>query len=71
MTSPFNRTSMELKLYLVDDHVFQAVTFNRTSMELKQPCWGYYFRKLKTFNRTSMELKRSHHRAGDHVAKRF
>ena len=36
-TSPFNRTSLELKLVDIGDAVDVVCPFNRTSLELKRP----------------------------------
>ena len=53
----FNRTSMELKLFVTNFLSIMNFSFNRTSMELKLPSTEWKHHLPGPFNRTSMELK--------------
>ena len=57
-STPFNRTTMELKQMPENASTPPAMTFNRTTMELKRHCRRLFFRDFLPFNRTTMELKR-------------
>ena len=58
--SPFNRTTLELKLYGVAICTVGEATFNRTTLELKREKAKLRDEFNNSFNRTTLELKQGY-----------
>ena len=56
-TEPFNRTIVELKLYIALRYHITSTAFNRTIVELKYVPFPVVTNLSHSFNRTIVELK--------------